>query len=217
VYLRLVRGGPASGYAVARDLLIARANAYQALRGLVAKGAAVVTGESPKRFRAVRQADVFAAIVEKQTRQLSELEKQIAVEFESGAESFVSIAGERGFIDLAVRGLAREPGAMRCIAPPRILAALAPALRKRMADGVATEVWVVGEAGTQSAFKLSGSVSNERADHFFGSEVAILLGETWVLTGRTGPREFMGGYWTTDPSVLGTVRAAWSALTAGPS
>jgi len=151
VYLRLVRGGPASGYAVARDLLIARANAYQALRGLVAKGAAVVTGESPKRFRAVRQADVFAAIVERQTRQLSELEKQIAVEFESGAESFVSITGERGFVDLAVRSLAREPGEMRCIAPPRILAALAPALRKRIADGVATEAWVVGEAGTQSA------------------------------------------------------------------
>ena len=48
VYSRLLQGGPASGYAVARDLLIARANAYQALRGLVAKGG--VRHKSPRQI-----------------------------------------------------------------------------------------------------------------------------------------------------------------------
>ncbi len=42
-YGALLDLGPSSGYAVAKELSIARANAYQALNGLVAKGAAVIT------------------------------------------------------------------------------------------------------------------------------------------------------------------------------
>jgi len=215
VYLRLDRGGPASGYAVARDLLIARANAYQALRGLVAKGAAVVTGDSPKRFRAVRQSDVFATIVERQTRQLNELENQIATELDSGAETFVAINVERGILDLAVRGLARESGQMRCMGPPRILSALAPAIRKRGSDGAGTMLWSVGDSEVPSAVAVSGSVSSHAVSLLFGSDVAMLVAETWTLTGRIGPREFLGGYWTSDPAIVGTARAAWAALTSG--
>ncbi|MBP9201562.1 MAG: helix-turn-helix domain-containing protein, partial [Gemmatimonadales bacterium] len=40
VYEVLLTGGPGTGYAVARSAGLARANAYSALEGLVAKGAA---------------------------------------------------------------------------------------------------------------------------------------------------------------------------------
>ncbi len=51
-YGALLELGPSSGYALAKDLSIARANAYQALNGLVAKGAAIQTDDQPQRYRA---------------------------------------------------------------------------------------------------------------------------------------------------------------------
>ena len=55
-YGALLAAGPSSGYAVARHLAVARANAYQALNGLVTKQAADCTGEDPQIFRAVQPA-----------------------------------------------------------------------------------------------------------------------------------------------------------------
>ena len=53
-YGALLELGPSSGYALAKALSIARANAYQALNGLVAKGGAIRTHEAPQRYRAER-------------------------------------------------------------------------------------------------------------------------------------------------------------------
>ena len=47
VYQVLLTGGPGTGYAIARPPGLARANAYSALEGLVAKGAARVDGGRP--------------------------------------------------------------------------------------------------------------------------------------------------------------------------
>src|SRR5258705_7790665 len=48
---RSLTSGPGTGYAIARSAGLARANAYSALEGLVAKGAARVEGGRPKRYR----------------------------------------------------------------------------------------------------------------------------------------------------------------------
>src|SRR5436309_977330 len=51
VYSTLLRLGPATGYAVARAVRLARANAYGALDGLVSRGAAVRIPGRPTRYR----------------------------------------------------------------------------------------------------------------------------------------------------------------------
>src|SRR3989442_736373 len=51
VYSTLLRLGPATGYAVARAVRLARANAYGALDGLVSRGAAVRIPGRPMRYR----------------------------------------------------------------------------------------------------------------------------------------------------------------------
>ena len=51
VYQVLLTTGPGTGYAIARAAGLARANAYSALEGLVAKGAARAEGTRPKRYR----------------------------------------------------------------------------------------------------------------------------------------------------------------------
>src|SRR3989442_5788599 len=50
VYSTLLRLGPATGYAVARAVRLARANAYGALDGLVARGATVRVPGRPTRY-----------------------------------------------------------------------------------------------------------------------------------------------------------------------
>jgi len=147
-YGALLELGPSSGYAVARALSIARANAYQALDGLVAKGAAVLLSEeSPRRFRAVQPRTVFAGILATESRKLDQLEEQMLAQPQTGATSRLEIRGERALIDLAVRAIVRSDGDVLCVAQAGRLEGLAPALRARAAAGKATQVWAWGTVG----------------------------------------------------------------------
>src|SRR5512141_1112170 len=62
VYEVLLTGGAGTGYAIARAAGLARANAYSALEGLVAKGAARVEAGRPKRYRPEEPAALIARI-----------------------------------------------------------------------------------------------------------------------------------------------------------
>src|SRR6478736_8377880 len=62
MYTTLVSFGPGTGYALAQAAGLARANAYSALEGLVAKGAARVDGGRPKRYRPETPAALLARI-----------------------------------------------------------------------------------------------------------------------------------------------------------
>ncbi|HXV89743.1 MAG TPA: helix-turn-helix domain-containing protein, partial [Gemmatimonadales bacterium] len=53
VYGALLRSGPATGYAVAQAVGLARANVYAALSGLVARQAAALLAGRPARYRPV--------------------------------------------------------------------------------------------------------------------------------------------------------------------
>ena len=75
-YDALLDLGPASGYAVAKQLGIARANAYQALNGLVTKGAATLIDDNPQRFRAVRPDALLARISSEEAGKLARLERE---------------------------------------------------------------------------------------------------------------------------------------------
>src|SRR5947209_1102969 len=103
VYFCLLDRGPSSGYGLARELSMARANAYQALRGLVSKGAAVIVGEEPQRFRAVRPDTLYAQIVERHARRLEELQITLAGSRHSGADTIVWLGTERALVELTSR------------------------------------------------------------------------------------------------------------------
>ncbi len=67
VYEVLLRLGPSTGYAVAKALGLARANAYQALDGLVRRGAARRSATIPARYAALAPEAVVAEL-ERRTR-----------------------------------------------------------------------------------------------------------------------------------------------------
>ena len=62
VYCELLRGGPATGYRLAKAIGKAPANTYQALAALAQKGAVLIDGDRAKAYRAVAAGELLAAL-----------------------------------------------------------------------------------------------------------------------------------------------------------
>ncbi len=62
LYGELVKRSPATGYGLGKAVGKATANAYQALNGLVRKGAVIADDGDPRTYRAVPPAELFAAL-----------------------------------------------------------------------------------------------------------------------------------------------------------
>lgn len=77
VYESLLRLGPSTGYAVAKDVRLARANAYQALDGLVREGVARKSATIPGRYSALRPDRVVLLLERRFTRNLRALEESL--------------------------------------------------------------------------------------------------------------------------------------------
>src|SRR3954471_5725078 len=77
VYEVLLTSGPGTGYAIARAAGLARANAYSALEGLVAKGAARVEGGRPRRYRPEAPAGLIARISQRHGLVLDQLSRDL--------------------------------------------------------------------------------------------------------------------------------------------
>ena len=67
VYEVLITKGPGTGYAIARAAGLARANAYSALEGLVAKGAARAEPGRPRRYRPEAPQVLLGRVVDRQS------------------------------------------------------------------------------------------------------------------------------------------------------
>src|SRR5215211_6840363 len=78
VYEVLLASGPGTGYALARAAGLARANAYSALSGLVAKGAARVDGGRPKQYRPEPPAGLIARISNDHGQAIEQLSRELA-------------------------------------------------------------------------------------------------------------------------------------------
>src|SRR5258705_9328736 len=75
---RSLTNGPGTGYAIARHAGLARANAYSALEGLVAKGAARVEPGRPRRYRPETPAALVARISNDHGLALERLGQELA-------------------------------------------------------------------------------------------------------------------------------------------
>ena len=210
-YRALTASGPLGGYALAKALSIARANAYQALHGLVAKGAATRLAGRPERFRPVQPAALFAAIAQRSARQLDALEAELGHQ-PAGAAATVPIAGRRALLDTAMRTAARSSSPVTCVAPAAELAALAPAWHRRAAAGWSADLWCLGEPpnGTGLPFPVRPLPSSGAEGYFAGAIFALHTAAAAVLArleagGATG-------FWTSDEVLAGAMRATIDRL-----
>src|SRR6185312_8233440 len=78
IYEVLLRGGPGTGYTIARAAGLARANVYAALEGLAAKGAARIADGRPKQFRPEPPSTLLARLSDRQGAAMEQLSTALA-------------------------------------------------------------------------------------------------------------------------------------------
>ncbi len=214
VYAALLNMGMASGYAVGKQLNLARANVYQALNGLVAKGAADRSGASPQRFEAATPTTLLAKLARSQSDQLDRLERQLHGGGEAGGTGLVPIQGRRSLLDLALRTAARTRGAVAALADGETLHAMAPIWRKRLADQADTRVWVSGGGLPSLPLPAVGVVEPERVEAVFRSaSIAIVVTPEAAILARD-PLGECSGHWTSHPLLVSAAHGALLHLTA---
>src|SRR5215210_1157015 len=95
VYEVLLKHGPGTGYAIAREAGLARANAYSALEGLVTKGAARVEAGRPRRYRSEHPAGLIARISNNHGSALERLSNELEAIPSAAAPTIVEIESGR--------------------------------------------------------------------------------------------------------------------------
>lgn len=212
-YFQLLEDGPSSGYALARRLSIARANAYQALNGLVAKGAAEVADVQPRTYRAVQAQALLAKLARETAARLDELEGQLGDLQGSGASAIVPFAGDAELHALVLRAAVRPPTLVEFLSPSVILAASLPVWRTRRANGRPTHIWCIGP--TPPEFPIDGVVGIDEAGvrTRVGDPPIVLLAPGVAILGRMTSAG-VDGYWTSDAVLLHAARSVLLTVTA---
>ena len=210
VYQALLDLGPSSGYAVAKHVSIARANAYQALNGLAAKGGAALIADDPQRFRAVQPQALFSRIADAEARKLDRLEHQLRPQGAGGAAAVVPLQGLRSIREVATRTIVRAEGLVQCLAPGAFIETLVPALRKREADGTPAQIWTVGPA-EGATVTIRGELTADTVPGLSAPAVLVSAADSGLAADlEAEPR----GYWTSDPLLLGLIGATIAHRTA---
>lgn len=212
VYSALLDRGFTSAYALAQAIGVARANAYQALHGLVAKGAAVRVSDTPQVFRPIGPVELLAMVSQRQASRLDDLESQINRRGRGGQEITVRFSGRREFSELVLRTAARAE-VVSCMAESNLLTSLNPVWRKRAQDGSETSLWPIGEQQPDLPLPIAGMIGMNRVAHYFGSPATILIADDRVMVGTETAKADLRGLWTSDPVLCGCAVAALDALT----
>ena len=103
IYEVLLRGGPGTGYAVARAAGLGLADAYGAREGLVQKGVARVEEGRPKRYRPEPPAALLARILDRQGQALDEVSRSLEEISVPETPTLVELSSARGAIQIASR------------------------------------------------------------------------------------------------------------------
>lgn len=208
-YGMLLETGPTGGYALAKRLNIARANAYQALNGLVTKGAASLDDGRPQRFRPVRPDALLAMMVHAEGRKLDDLQDQIGGFADRDGETFVELIGARAVHDLVMRTAAREQAPVVCAATGPVIAATAPGWRRRRLINRPTTLWSIGRPNVDGPIVLDGTVESSRWPEILSDAVLLMTAGAVGIAARESDGH-VRGFWTTDRLMVGLIATAVS-------
>ncbi|HEY7504272.1 MAG TPA: helix-turn-helix domain-containing protein [Gemmatimonadales bacterium] len=204
VYQVLLTGGPGTGYAIARAAGLARANAYSALEGLVAKGAARVDGGRPKHYRPESPAALIARISNDHGQALERLSRELESVTVPETETLVELLSSRALLQLMTHDVARANKSVGLLAPADAYPLLAPALRRPYAAGVPLRLSATGPV--ELGFVMVDLVSSE-AQAWPGMPVILVVDDrSAILASRNGSE--VRGHWSTAPTFVAGARLA---------
>jgi sugar-specific transcriptional regulator TrmB len=210
VYQVLLAGGPGTGYAIARSAGLARANAYSALEGLVAKGAARVDGGRPKRYRPEAPAALIARISNDHGQALERLSRELDAVSVPETETLVELISGRALLQLIIHDVARAGKSVSLLAPPDAYPLLAPALRRPYAAGVPLRLSSSGPV--ELGFTTVEQIAIE-TDLWPGMPIILAVDDrSAILASRNGAE--VRGHWSTAPTFVAGARLAFERLRA---
>jgi sugar-specific transcriptional regulator TrmB len=210
VYKALLRLGAATGYAVARETGLARANVYQALDALVARGLARSSGGRPTTYRAIEAAAAVAVLAQRSEQELKALAGELGVPHRTRARVRGAEAPEVEAIEGQVALFA---AAVECAdaATHEVLAVVGPwapavveALARARGRGVAWKVVSLGAPAPEGA-ALRMVAPAELTAYWGGMPVALVADRAQVVCGIISD-ERTEGMRTTSPGVVPFLR-----------
>lgn len=209
VYQVLLTAGPGTGYAIARAAGLARANAYSALEGLVAKGAARVDGGRPKRYRPESPAALIARISNDHGQALERLSRELDAVSVPETETLVELISSRALLQLMTYDVARASRSVGLLAPADAYPLLAPALRRPFAAGVPLQLSATGPV--ELGFATVGVVGPD-VHPWPGMPVILVVDDrSAILASRNGSD--VRGHWSTAPTFVAGARLALERFT----
>jgi sugar-specific transcriptional regulator TrmB len=203
VYEVLLTSGPGTGYAIARSAGLARANAYSALEGLVAKGAARVEGGRPRQYRPEAPAGLIARIAHNHGLALDRLSTDLETIAVPNTPTVVEIESGRAVLQLITHDVARATRSVGLLAPPDAFPLLAPALRRPVSAGLPVSLWSTGpvDLGFASVELVSGNHG------WPGMPIIAVVDDRSAIVGFRQGNE-VRGHWSTAPAFVAAARLA---------
>jgi sugar-specific transcriptional regulator TrmB len=203
VYEVLLTGGPGTGYAIARTAGLARANAYSALEGLVAKGAARVEGTRPKRYRPEAPAGLIARISNNHGLALERLSTELENISVPDTPTVVEVESGRAMLQLIAHDVARANRFVMLLAPPDAFPLLAPALRRPVSAELPVSLWSTGEVDLD--FARVEAVTREH--RWPGMPIIAVVDDRSAVIGARNGNDVQG-HWSTAPTFIAAARLA---------
>jgi sugar-specific transcriptional regulator TrmB len=209
VYEVLLKGGPGTGYAIARAAGLARANAYSALEGLVTKSAARVEAGRPRRYRPEAPAGLIARISNNHGLALERLSKELDEITVPNTPTVVEIESGRAVLQLMTHDVARASRSVALLAPPDAFPLLAPALRRPVSAGVPVSLWSTGPVDL--GFSPVEVVAEKHA--WPGMPIIAVVDDQSAIVGARNGHEVQG-HWSTAPAFVAAARLAFERFSA---
>jgi sugar-specific transcriptional regulator TrmB len=207
VYQVLLSGGPGTGYAVARSAGLARANAYGALEGLVAKGAARADEGQPKVFRAEPPTSVLASITNTQGEALEQLSRALDGFGAPTTPRVVELTSPKGLLQFLSHEIGRAERTVLLLAPPEAYPLLTPVLRR--AAGAGLQLALASQAPVHLPFATVQEVAHDPA--WPGLPViAVIDDRSAVIAARRGTE--VEGHWSGAPAFVAAARHTFERL-----
>ncbi len=204
VYAALLQLGPATGYAVARAVRLARANAYGALDGLVTRGAASRAPGRPARYRPTDPQGLLARLAAQQGEALERLSRALQDASRPGEPETRAVEGSRALANLIMQVVARAEHRVAGVVAADLLRLTLPAWR-RAAERATLELRVAGEPPPEAAAFSFSTVAE--------TQPTLLLIDDRQTVAVAGTAAERSGIWSSHPAVAAMARAALGMAT----
>ena len=208
VYGTLLSHGPGTGYAVARAADLARANAYSALAGLVAKGAALVEPGRPKRYRAEPPPVLVARLSSRQNRAIDGLAASLEALAGPESPSLVAIESPRAAVRQISHDVARAKEAVQLVAPADAYPLLGPVLRRASHAGLELHLRSVGRAEPLPFAEIPAIAQGHRWPGM--PLISVVDDRQALVAAREG--NTVQGYWGQAPAFVASARLSIERL-----